>query len=415
MIRTSKQKLFFLIVLILAGLGLLAGLTFGAYQYALINEGGGNFLTYWVVTRALIKDTVSPYSAEAGERIAQAITAQAIPAREQLKQYPLPFYALIFSAPLALVDDFNLARAIWAVISLLCLFGSVLLTFKISRWRPPWWQMALIFAFSLFWLHDQNALKSGNAIFLCALFITAGLAALKDGADEFAGVLFGLATIKPNVALPAILFLIFWSVVNRHGRALGWLFLTLFFLSAGAALFFPDWIIQQIRILIGFQAAHLPGSPGALLARLWPVFGQRLAYALTAVSALLILLEWRVVLRNDLQSLPWGMFFTLAVAQWSGIYTSADNFVILLPALLYSLSLIAVRWQKGANGSVPVILAIVFILPLWAERALAGKSTEEILEGLMFFPAPLIVFFLLVWVRWWAVEKTQPWLEQINF
>jgi len=81
----------------------------------------------------------------------------------------------------------------------------------------------LLLLFSLFWYHALRALILGNAVILVALLITAGLLAVRNNEDELAGVLFGFATIKPQVVLVLLVFIFLWSLNQRRWKIIfGW-------------------------------------------------------------------------------------------------------------------------------------------------------------------------------------------------
>ncbi len=97
---------------------------------------------------------------------------------------------------------------------------------------------------------------------------------MRAEADELAGVLLGFATIKPQVVLLPILFVVFYALFNRRWRLVAWLGGTIVILSAAAAFLLPDWILQNIREVIYYPSYNPPGTPGAALAVWLPALGR---------------------------------------------------------------------------------------------------------------------------------------------
>lgn len=412
--RSPRSKLWIAVVIVVTSLIILTGITWGNIKYTRQNPGGNDFLVHWMGARALLEDGISPYSDETALRIQNfAYGHPAGPGEHELRvAYPL--YSVIFFAPFALIKDFAIARAVWMSVLEAGLISMSFLCFRLFRWRPSPIVLGLLLLFSLFWYHGLRPLINGNAVILVALCITGGLLAMRAGADELAGVLFACSTIKPQVVVVFLAFTIFWCFFNRRWRVLGWFFGALFLLSTSAALFIPDWIMQNLREVMRYPGYNPPGTPGAAFAAWWPAFGQRLGLALTIFMAVIIILEWWASRKAEVNGFLWAAGVTLVASQWLGIQTDPGNYVILFPVLAMTLALLNEHWRKGGTVINVLILFLIFT-GLWAIFLSTVQYGDQPLQSpVMFFPLPAMLFILLYWVRWWAVRPPRPWLDQID-
>ncbi|MBI4928202.1 MAG: DUF2029 domain-containing protein [Anaerolineae bacterium] len=412
--RTSRSRTILPYAIILLILVALGAVTWGNYNYASQNPGGNDFLVHWVGTRALIEDGISPYSDEVAVRIQTA--AYGRPAREGEHELRVayPLYSVLLFIPFALIKDFTMARAVWMTALETGLLGMTMLSLRLYRWRPRPILLGLLLVFSLFWYNGLRSLINGNAVILVALMLVAGMWAMRYGADELAGILFGFATIKPQVVVIFLLFIVIWSFMQRRWRVIGWLIGTVFLLTAGAALIIPDWILQNLREVMRYPGYNPPGTPSAVFISLWPNFGERLGWAMTVLMGLVLLLEWWRSRNTEFRGFLWAAAITLTASQWIGIQTDPGNFIVLFPGLILAFAVLDERWY--GRGLLPItILLLGLFVGLWVFFLNTVTYADQPIQSpLMFFPLPALMFILLYWVRWWAVRPPRPWLEQIN-
>lgn len=401
-------------ILILISLGVLAGMTWGNYRYVLENPGGNDFLVHWMGSRALLEDGISPYSDEVAIRIQTVAYGRPARAGEHELRVAYPLYSVYLFIPFALIKDFNLARAVWMTVLEAALIGLVFVSLLLCRWRASPWMVAVLLLFSVFWYHGLRPLINGNAIILVALLLAGGLLAIRTGADELAGVLFAFSTVKPQVVVVFLLFIVVWGIGKRRWRLLGWLMGTGFLLVTSSMLIIPDWILQNLREVLRYPGYNPPGTPGAAFATWWPAFGERLGLALTGVVVVLMIFEWWVARRTEFRGFLWVSGLTLVASQWIGIQTDPGNFVVLFPVLVMCLALLDERW-RGRGNLVIFALLVVLLVGIWAIfLSTVEYGDQPVQSPVMFFPLPAILFLLLYWVRWWAIRPPRPWLEQID-
>jgi hypothetical protein len=383
------------------------------YRYSVQNPGGNDFLVHWMGTRTFLTEGISPYSDETAKRIQVfAYGHPAGPGEHQLRvAYPL--YSIVFFLPYALVPDFNVARALWMTTLEVALLLLAYFSMRLAYWKPDLITLAVFFLFSILWYHGLRPLINGNAVILVALGLVAGFLALRAGADEVAGVLFAFTTIKPQVVLLILAFVMFWAFMQKRWRLIIWTIVPVLILSAIGAFFLPDWILQNLREVIRYPSYNPPGTPGAAFAVWFPAMGQRLGLILTGIMGAFLVVEWIRARHADERGFLWTACITLVVSQWIGIQTDPGNFIVLFPALVLVFATWEERWRRiGRVLSIFTMFAVAAgIWVLFLNTVQYGA--QPIQSPIMFFPLPGVLLILLYWVRWWAIRPPNVWFDML--
>lgn len=406
--KRSYTRWILAVVLLLAAL---AGLSWANYQFSLNNPGGNDFLVHWVGTRSFLFDGLSPYSDEVAIRIQTTVYGRPAIAGEHELRVAYPLYSIALFFPFALVKDYTLARALWMTVLEVGLLLTSLLAIRMVGWRPGFSGWVMFILFSLFWYHGVRPLVNGNAVILVALMITGGILALRAGEEELAGVLFAFSSIKPQLVVLVLLYVLIWGINRRKWNLIGWLVGTIFLLTAAAALLLPDWILQNLREVLRYPGYNPPGTLGAAFTEWFPAIGPRLSIVIAVVLGGILLLEWWLARRAEYRGFVWTVCLTLVISQWIGIQTDPGNFIILLPALVLVFAIWQERWPRG--GRILTMASMqVLMVGLWALFVgTVEQSYQAIQSPLMFLPLPGFLLVTLYWVRWWAVRPPKVWHE----
>ncbi|HJW91510.1 MAG TPA: glycosyltransferase 87 family protein [Anaerolineales bacterium] len=396
-------------------LAALVGVTWANYQFARENPGGNDFLVHWVGTRALLVDGLSPYSDEVAEEIQTRAYGRPAQAGEHQLRVAYPLYGEALFLPFALIADYTLARALWMTALEAGLLALAFFCLRLTGWRPPLWLLSAFLIFSLVWYHGLRPLINGNPVILVALLLAGAFLALRSGRDELAGVLLALATLKPQVVLLPILFILVWTASQRRWRVVLWLVITIGSMSGLAAFFLPDWPIQNLREVLLYPSYNPPGTPGVAFAEWWPATGEKLGWALSALLAILLLGEWAAARRKEFRWFLWTAGLTIAAGQWIGIQTDPGNFIVLFIPLTLIFAVWEERW--GRRGQFVILLMMLVLLAgLWALflRTVGSSGGQPLQHPIMFFPLPAFVIVGLYWVRWWAVRPARLLVEALR-
>ena len=385
------------------------------YGFAAQNPGGNDFLVHWVGTRQLLIDGDSPYSDETAVRIqTMAYGRPARPGEHELRvAYPL--YSGVLFTPFALIGDFTLARALWMTLLETALIGMAFICLRMMNWRIHGWILAVYLIFALLWYHAVRPLINGNAVILVALFIAGALEAIRHGRDEFAGVLLAFSTIKPQLVVLIIPFILFWSITVQRWKILIWLLITLVILSVSAMIFVIDWPLQNLVEVLRYPGYNPPGTPGAAFSTWWPVLGSRLGWGLTIVLGIVLGIEWYLVRGKDYRWFLWTACLTLIISQWIGIQTDPGNFIVLFIPLVLIMATWEVRWGVKKGQIVALVMMIMLFVGVWGIfLATIDYGDQPQQAPIMFFPLPLFILVGLYWVRWWAIKPSKFLIETLQ-
>ncbi len=395
-------------------IGVLVLVTWANYDFAQQNTGGNDFLVHWVGTRALFVDGLSPYSDAVAERIQTlAYGRPALPGEHELR-VAYPMYSALVFLPFALISDYELARALWMTTLEAALIGLAFLSLKLTRWKMSIWLLPFLLIFSIFWYHSLRPLVNGNAVILVALALVAAFAALKTGRDELAGVLLAFSTIKPHLVILPIIFILIWTISYGRWRTLGWMLISLVLLSISAALFVPDWPLQNLREILAYSSYNPPGTPGAAFETWLPAAGRRLGWALSALMGLILVTEWVSVRRREFRWFLWAGCLTLVISQWIGIQTDPGNFILLFFPLVLVFSIWVERWGRAGSVLTSITLFLLFIVPWVIFLQTVTYGNQPLQHPILFFPLPLFLLITLYWVRWWAIKPRRLLVEELR-
>jgi len=395
-------------------IGVLVLVTWANYDFAQQNTGGNDFLVHWVGTRAIFVDGLSPYSDAVAERIQTlAYGRPALPGEHELR-VAYPMYSALVFLPFALISDYELARALWMTTLEAALIGLAFLSLKLTRWKMSIWLLPFFLIFSIFWYHSLRPVINGNAVILVALALVAAFAALKTGKDELAGVLLAFSTIKPHLVILPIIFFLIWTISFGRWRTLGWMLISLVLLSISAALFVPDWPLQNLREILAYSSYNPPGTPGAAFETWLPAAGRQLGWALSALMGLILVTEWVFVRRRELRWFLWTGCLTLVISQWIGIQTDPGNFILLFFPLVLVISMWVERWGRAGSVLTVITLFLLFIVPWAIFLQTVTYGNQPLQHPIMFFPLPLFLLITLYWVRWWAIKPRRLLVEELR-
>lgn len=316
-----------------------------------------------------------------------------------------PFAALLF-VPLAPLSH-PVAFVGWTLLSLAALAGTLALVARHhgsgarSHWR-------LGFLISLSFLPVIEGLLAGNTSALSLLLYGLTYVSLRSGREVLAGALLGAQLFKPQLALVALVVLVYkrrWRALGGFAAAaLGWIGLSAAFVG-------PDALTTYVALLPSLTGlAFVEGFPYYLLCSLPSFFagllgpgGQGLATVLGGLAALGVL---GVLLRAwsgpwEPRSVGFGPRFAgllVATPLVSQYFMLHDLAILILAAWLLAEHYLA-RADPAGWAATRTVLAVVWVACLLGP--LVGVP-------LRVSPVPLALLFLGWWVwRTWREEREE--------
>lgn len=407
MIRRSPIST--IIILIVSISLLTAALVWGNYRLAQANPGGEHFLVDWFSARSLFIDGVNPYSETAQENM------QAFAKTEQVKltddaRFDAPLYSAFITLPLAVINDYPLARAVWMTVLEALMVGIVLMSLSLARWKLRPIYVGLLILFALFWFHGFYPILSGSTVVVATLIVASVFLAVRERQYEFAGVLLGLATIQLHATALFILFVLYWSLRYRKGKIVVWFFASVLLLSAMAALIRPQWFLDYLRVLV--QPTNSLQTITQVFKSFLPAAGLRVGLILLWLTGIILFIEWFVSKKEDFNSFYWTGLLTLALSPWIGLRTEPVMFLVSFPAIIYAMSLWNERWPRTSIALITVVVILLFG-GIWLMYLTQAEKAVSTISGL-YFAQPFLVTIMLYWVRWWAIRKPNVWFDQLT-
>ena len=394
----SLERLLVIFIAIL----ILFGLYWMNVQFARNNPGGNDFLVHYVGTRSYLQEGISPYSDEVATRIQVAAYGHPAEGEEHELRVAYPLYSVLIFSPFAIIGDYLVARAIWMTVLEIGLIGMTFLCFELFEWKPGIWIQAGILLFSMIWYHAVRGVVNGNAVILIAFALAAIFLMIRNGYDRPAGMLLALTTIKPHLVLLIILWILIWSVYQKRWELIFWFLATMVGLVLLGVALIPDWLIQNLVEVLRYPGYNPAGTLAEALAEWLPGIANQLKWGIWIGISGLLVLEWSKNRDAGFDGFLWGSMLTLVLSQWIGIQTDPGNFILLFPAILLILSLIAKKFPAKEVLITAIALGGLFF-GLWLVFILSLDRTYQPVQGsVMFLPVPALCLIGLYWVRHWT-------------
>jgi hypothetical protein len=290
----------------------------------------------WLGARELLLHGRNPYSSEITREIQQGYYGRPIdpnrpydPKDQQAFAYPV--YVVFLLAP-SVGLPFHTVQIgfLWLLIGLTAV--SVPFWLGVLRWRVSFVTGITFIVLMLGWLPAVQAIKLQQLTLLVAGFMAACCACLAGGWLFCAGALLALATIKPQLAWPLVLWLLLWAGSEwrlRRRFVFGFALIMLLLLS-GAQLVMPSWCRMFVDAI---RQYHNYTQGQSVLTSLFGLIGGRILGA-GCVGACAICL-WRLR-REPAADETFGRSVGLVLALTVGIVpmSALYNQVLLAPAIL---------------------------------------------------------------------------------
>jgi hypothetical protein len=176
----------------------------------------------WLGARELLLRGRDPYSPEITVEIQRGYYGRPLDASRpddprDRQGFAYPLYVAFLLAPL-IGFSFHAVQIFfhWFLIAITA--GSLLLWLRCLRWKLPGLVIASCMVFVLGSVPVVQGVKLQQLTLVVAVLIAGSAAATAGGFLLWGGALLALATIKPQLALPAVAWLLFWAVSDWQSR-----------------------------------------------------------------------------------------------------------------------------------------------------------------------------------------------------
>jgi hypothetical protein len=372
---------------ILVTLGFIAAVAAPWWHLHIIDRamptGHADLADEWVGVRAALHGQ-NPYSAEVMRETQIAFYGHALTAAEHgdPQGFPYPAHLVILFAPLGMLSWHAAWRTFLAVVVPLLLLSFWLCVRLVGLpFNRMTTALAVFLAFCSWPVVWGLRLQQPTLLIVALVFIACFLLCRQQGV--LAGILLALATVKPQLVLPLVLWLPLWACLRRL-----WSFVASFVVAVGIMLFVtekivPGWFPLWIGALHGYGKTH-----GELPLQM--IFGSGIGLAGT-----LALVAWTGYVLWGLRRCPpgsaefglaVGLALSAAVCMTPTMLATIYNQVAVLPMCLLVFGAGPVRRGPIFTRKIALLLlgwgyAIVFVSAL-GERL---SGTSNFWYGLSFF------------------------------
>lgn len=351
-----------------------------------------DLVTRWVGTRAAIAG-LDPYSDDVLPDMLRMyyghypLTASDPNPERQRFDYPANLIVLLM--PMAYFS-WPTARILFLAITIVLLVAGLRVWMHLYPMRWTQRQVAFAILLTLCSWPVLWGLRLQQPTLLLAGLIFLACFCLSRRRESAAGVLLALTTVKPQIAVLLLAWLLCWTVIHRAWRLLWSFGMTLAIMLLLTEAVVPHWISRWRASLVGYGGATDTGPA------LENLFGHWAGLAFTVlIAGALCLRLWR--LRRAAADSPEfamaiAMVLALTVLVIPTHLTMIYNQVLLFPACLFVIQAAPVdRDGRMMRRVVLVLLWVTFALPLAAGICGAVAHPAPIWYALPFFGnSPLI-------------------------
>ena len=341
---------------------------------------GNDFYPVWLTSREWVREGRDPYSTEMTREIQQGLFGR--PLDSQIPTDPLTDYRT-FAYP-AFTDllfwptadlPFPPVRVVLVVLLAVLTVASVGLWMRALSWRlrGPWLTVTVLM--TLFSYPVLEGLYAGQLGLLVGFLLAASILALQRGRLLLAGILMALTTIKPQMTVLAIFYLVLWSSADwrrRNRFGLGFVS-TMLALVVAAMAVWPHWIQSWTTVVLGYHRYARPPLISELFAL--PLGTNTTGLASMAMIAVLLITTGVLAWSNRAAAVD-SMRFWLTLSLLlcvTGVTLlpgqAIHDHVILLPGIF----LLAYHWREMSSSWIQkMLLATAAGLLLWPWFSSAG-------------------------------------------
>jgi hypothetical protein len=382
--------------------------TWLAYSITSRYPAGIDFYERWRGSNAFWVEGLNPYSPAVTHSIEMGMYGQ--PADPGQKQFPgdflYPFHVVVILAPLSVVP-YELAEAVWAVLTAtLCVISFVAMT-DLFKWRYPRWLLVFGVLWSIFFYPSMRGIIIGQIGTVVGCLLIISFWAQVKGYDRLAGILLALSTMKPQVVLLAIPFLLLYGLFYRRWRFLWSAALTFIVLVGVSFILLPSWLGDFLNQVLNYHSFTVVDST---IKQLVIRIGLPPVSELVISGLLFCVLLWawyQVLLRGRQDRAIWTVALTFTLSNLILSPTATPHFVVLIIVFVFYFAYLArLQWVWGPILAL-VAMAFSIVLPWWLAIATLDIRAESPIN---YIPLPLISLILLLSTAnlWWKPSREFP-------
>jgi hypothetical protein len=218
--------------------------------------------------------------------------------------------------------------------------------------------------------------------------------------DVLGGVALAVSTMKPQMALFILPFLLLWALKARRWRLIGAFGAAFTAFMLVSFVLQPTWVTDWLQRVGGYGSYNIQG-PVWVLMQYYLGLGRVGEYGLSLLLIAGMLWTWFTVLvQGHQERFLWVVSLTFTITHLVAPSTATPHFVLFTLPLLFYLSEITRRNRKHGSWQVLLILLALLVLP-WFQFLMTIEGNQE--HPGMFLPLPFLLLIVLWFTRrmWW--------------
>ena len=366
--------------------------------FTLNTDYGSSFYSYWLTGRVLFAQGQNPYADELFEQ-----TQARYPEDHNISGFSLPLYAVLPVLPFAFINNFTIALILWRIILIIAMiYGGFRLVrgFRLQNSLTPGGACAAVLLLNYYGI---TALIDGEISILAISFFLIGMAAMQEGEAELCGIMFAFSTIKPSLTLLPVLWVCIWALSHRGGGIIAaWTAMVFALLFLIGMLLRTDWFLLYLRSIVYYVKYLNPTNLSRLLENWQPELGGRIGWAISGIFIAILIIEWIINARKDVNALEWVLALTISIGFLAGIPNMGKHLFILWIPTIYAIDKMRLRWERKGIIYGAVVSALSILVP-WIFQLFIYPDWKNPVNMLNPF-GPIFLIFILYWNRWWIID-----------
>jgi hypothetical protein len=252
----------------------------------------------------------------------------------------------------------------------------------------------LLFVGTLWFYPVARSIMLGQFTLHVTLFLVMALWGLRRGRDGWAGLWLAATSVKPQMSILIVLWMVVWAVGWRRWRLVAGLAAGGVVLSLAAMILYPRWPISLLEDVLRYSQVAGGRNPLAvLMGWLWPGGPEALRYGLAGLLILGMLAVCRRGWRDDGEPFLQATFWVIVISLLVPFQTGTTNQALLFIPLF-------VWMRRGLRRWSPWLMLVgsgVILIGPWAIFLSTIKGNWE--NPVMFLPLPLFSLLVLVGIE----------------
>ena len=363
---------------------------FVVHQFLTSQVAGANdFYSRWHGARALLLEGRNPYGLDVTEEIQPVIGID--PEQVGRGGFNYPLHVIFFFWPLVYLS-YDWTQAVWWTVVLWLAIASTIVLLQWLDAKPKPRQLLTFLLVALTFYPITRSIFLGQFTIHVLFFLSLALLLLKNRRDFWAGIILSAASIKPQMLILVIPWLLIWAVTQKRWRFIQGLLLGgAVFLAASMALM-PRWplaFLEDTHRYRQFSGGYT--SLELLVSYLWPKAPDLIWQTLATLLIVIMLGAWWKNWKDESgDTFSRALLWTIIVQILVTFQTGTTNQVLLLISLLVWIN--SARPPQWKIQPVMVAVALTWILT-WVIFLMTFKENTE--SPIMFLPLPILALTLL--------------------